>query len=54
VVRCCIGPLAAKSTIQAPLTLASCANHVIPHKTIVAYNGRLVELTVATYDQCDQ
>jgi hypothetical protein len=53
VVLCCNGPLLSKSVIQAPMTLESCSKNVIPHKRLVNYNGRLLELTVVTYNKCE-
>ena len=51
-VRCCAGPLLPLSSIQTPLVVSTCTKNSVPLKRLVNYNGRLVEMTVVTYDKC--
>jgi hypothetical protein len=52
-VQCCAGPLLPSSLYQTPFTSQSCSENIVPHKTLVNYNGRFLELTVLSYDKCE-
>jgi hypothetical protein len=53
-VQCCVGPVNSASLYQTPLLIQSCSPRVVPHKTLVNLDGRLVQLTVLTYQRCEQ
>ncbi len=52
-ITCCKGPLSPTTQYQTPMTLSSCADNLITHKTGVIMNGKLVQLTVVSYDKCN-
>jgi hypothetical protein len=52
-VVCCTGPILPTSFYQVPLRIASCSPTLVPHKTIVNNNGRIMYLTVLSYTKCD-
>jgi hypothetical protein len=51
-IQCCQGPINPTSYYQVPLTLQSCSPTLVPHKTIVNYNGKIMYLTILTYSKC--
>jgi hypothetical protein len=54
VANCCLGPIAPKENYKTPLTIQSCARELIPHTTLVNYNGRIHRLTVLSYRECEE
>jgi hypothetical protein len=53
VADCCLGKIEPKGRSETALTITSCATQLIPHQTIVNYNGKPHLLTVMSYRSCE-
>ena len=52
VFECCRGPMVEVAELRAPLKIESCSSQLIPHTTLVMYNGKIHRLTVLSYRTC--
>ncbi len=53
IANCCRGLIEPKALHETALTISSCASQLIPHQTIVNYNGKPHLLTVMSYRACE-